>query len=175
MMEVIIVGEDAVTQAIIKRLIGEICPNGMAILRTDPARGGQLKSLAPKYNQLAANHRIIMLADRSGFAEFIGVGQELIPEATGAGRLQPENTEIRTSVKSSLFVMHQLAAISAKREIREALVPVNRSSKGPQYNSALVPFIENDWDIDAARQNSNSLNRMYSRLQEWCNETLSEH
>ncbi len=214
-MEVIIVGEDAVTQSIIKRLIKEVCPDGMSILREDPARGGQIRSLAARYNVLAQSYRIILLADldqavcpfteqqawlgnqprhprfmfrfavdeaeswlladRTGFARFLGIQPELIPMATPSNeRREPDNLEIRPPVKSSFFIMHQLATISNRREIREALVPLNRSSKGPQYNSTLVPFIENDWNIEAARQNSRSLNRMYGRLQEWCHETLPE-
>jgi hypothetical protein len=214
-MEVIIVGEDAVTQAVIRRLINAICPEGISILREDPARGGQIKAMAEKYNRLAQNYRIILLADldladcplteqqawlggkerhphfmfrfacdeaeswlladRPGFARFLGVRQDLIPEATARNiRREPENREIRPRVKSSFFIMHELAPQSGREPIREGLIPKDRRSKGPMYNSTLIPFIQNDWNVETARQNSDSLNRMCVRLQEWCNATAAQ-
>lgn len=50
-MDIDIVGEDPVTQAIIERLISDYRPD-MNIARRLPARGSEIKNLAPKYNLL---------------------------------------------------------------------------------------------------------------------------
>ncbi len=50
-MKVDIVGEDEVTRAVIKRLLKDFRPD-IEINKVLPARGGQIKVLAPKYNQL---------------------------------------------------------------------------------------------------------------------------
>lgn len=55
-----IVGEDAVTQAIIEKLIFEY-RNDLIIDRRLPARGTQIKNLAPKYNLLQSP--VFLLAD----------------------------------------------------------------------------------------------------------------
>ena len=55
-----IVGEDDVTRAVIKRLIKEIRKD-ITIGKVLPARGGQIKILAPKYNLLQT--RVMLLTD----------------------------------------------------------------------------------------------------------------
>lgn len=210
-MDVIIVGEDAVTQAIVKRLIKEICPDGIRIDRIDPARGGQIRSKVVNYNRLAAKERIVLLADldqancpveeqqrwlnqvpkhphflfrfaideaeswlladRNGLARFLQVNPELIPNPTAQNAREPHEIEVRTPYKSSLFLMWQLAANSADANLRVKLTPKSRGSKGPEYNTTLVPFIENLWDVRAALENSSSLRRMYDRLAQWCIES----
>ncbi len=138
MVEVVIAGEDPATRAIIKRLMKDICPEGMLITREMPARGSQIKSMAPNFNKLAESFKVILLADldqghcpateqaawlngeprlpnfmfrfavdeaeswlladRKGFAGFLGVKTELIPEPTPANRKEPYNIEIRPPV-----------------------------------------------------------------------------
>lgn len=214
MLDVIIVGEDTATQAIIKRLIQDICPEGLRIVREAPSRGGQIKSLVVNFNQLASSYHVVLLADldqgqcpateqinwlrgmpkhpnfmfrfavdeaeswlladRHGFARFLGVNPDLIPEATPMNRKEPRNIEIRPPVKSSIFLMYNLVPHSTKQEIKSQLLPRDRFSKGGQWNSALTPFIENHWNISAAKENSYSLYKMYQRLSEWCAEALKK-
>jgi hypothetical protein len=59
-MKVDIVGEDEVTRAVIMRIIKDFRQD-IIIDKILPARGGQLKTLAPKYNRL--NSPIILLTD----------------------------------------------------------------------------------------------------------------
>ena|ERR1700757_1048345 len=64
-MEIDIVGEDPVTQAIIERLVKEYRKD-IKIKNRLPARGGQLKNLAPKYNLLQSP--IFLLTDLDTYA-----------------------------------------------------------------------------------------------------------
>ncbi len=208
-MDVIIVSEDPVTTAIIKRLLNEICPEGISIIREDPARGGQIRQSAVKYNRLAQYHRIILLADldrpaterdawlendalhpnfmfrfavdeaeswlladREGFAQYLGVDTNLIPEPAALNRREPHNIEIRTPHKSSQFLMRELAVQATRTELKKQLLPRDRLSKGSEYNTALVPFVENNWNVRSAKENSYSLQTMYRRIEEWCAETV---
>lgn len=214
MMDVIIVGEDAVTKAIIKRLLHEICPHGINVIREDPARGGEIRNKTPNYNRLAQSTRVILLADldnahcpateiqnwlsnspkhphflfrfavdeaeswlladREGMARFLGISDDLIPMPSLQNNREPHNLEVRIPYKSSQFLMLELVPNSSKSEIKEMLTPKDRLSKGPEYNTALVPFIERDWNVGSARTNSHSLDRMMTRIQEWCDETLTQ-
>ncbi|MBM2816693.1 MAG: hypothetical protein HW421_3455 [Ignavibacteria bacterium] len=60
-MDFVVVGEDAVTQEIIKKLISFVFTNELCNCRPEPVRGGQIKSLALKYNKL--NSFIFLLTD----------------------------------------------------------------------------------------------------------------
>jgi len=55
---------------------------------------------------------------------------------------------------------------SKNSEYIQQLTPKKNASKGPEYNSCMLPFIQNAWNIDNARQNSDSLNRMILRIEE---------
>ena len=49
--------------------------------------------------------------------------------------------------------------------ITQSYFEVNGSaSKGKEYNSAVVPFVKNSWNIETAMSNSDSLIRMVNRL-----------
>lgn len=213
MQNVIIVGEDPVTRQIIKKLLLEICPLGIQILREDPVRGSQIRQLAPNYNRLSASIPVILLADldqadcplteqaawllhqprhanfmfrfavdeaeswlladRGGFAHFLGIDADLIPEASAQRPREPLNLEIRLRYKTSLFLMRELAAHSTKAELKRQLTPLDLRSKSGEYNTALLPFIDQHWDVQAAVQNSSSLQRMVRRLQEWCAQSVN--
>ena len=62
MKDVYIVGEDPVTQDIIKRLIADYTQH-LRVLSNIPARGGQIKSMMRKFNDLSANYPVILLLD----------------------------------------------------------------------------------------------------------------
>jgi hypothetical protein len=92
------------------------------------------------------------LADRKGFAAFFSVSRELIPPKPDAAA-DPKLTVI------------SLARGSKKRSIREAVVPVDDyASIGPGYNLVFQDYIQNYWDIAAARQHSPSLDRALRAL-----------
>lgn len=109
-----------------------------------------------------------LLADRLGFASFLGIEDSRIPLPSFLRPREPNNLEIRTSYKTSLFMMRELVPHSSKSEIKRQLTPIDHRSKGSEYNSALIPFIDKYWDVRAAAANSYSLQKMLSRIQEWC-------
>ena len=94
-----------------------------------------------------------LLADRENFAAFFSISQNLVP-------LKPDN---ETDPKR---IVISLAKRSRKREIREAVVPIDEyASIGPGYNIQFQNFIQNSWDIESARKNSPSLDRAIKSLE----------
>jgi len=199
-MDVDIVGEDPVTQAILMKLIGEIRPD-IVIGRVLPVRGGQIKKLSPNYNLLGSPIILLtdldfedcapslirnwlknqplsdtmlfrvaceeaetwLMADREGFARWLSIDIDLIPLPTPINRRMPL-LELRFPMKPSLFLMRNLASVSKKQKLKEDLMPRDGASKGPGYNAAIKPFIENQWDIENAARNSDSLSRAIRSL-----------
>lgn len=200
-MEIDIVGEDQVTQQIIERLINDYRKD-ISIKSRLPARGSQIKILAPKLNLLASpvflltdldnyfcppslltdwlngeklNEELLfriaqeeaetwLMADREGFSKWLEIDIELVPtpkvidSKTGA-------LEIIFPIKPSLFMMMNLASTSKNNELRENLTPITGAKKGPAYNSSILPFIKNKWNIENAAKNSYSLTKAIMRLQ----------
>lgn len=107
-----------------------------------------------------------LMADRANFASFLNVDisnmPKSVPQKQGGRKALPE---MSISVKASYYLTHMLAPHSAKKEIREQIAVVGKSCKGKEYNSALLPFIRNQWDISVALENSDSLKRMVSRVE----------
>ena len=94
-----------------------------------------------------------LLADRDNFAAFFSVNINLIPLKPD-DEINPKHTVI------------SLAKKSRKREIREAIVPIDAYVKnGPGYNTQFQKYIENHWNIDSARKNSPSLDRAIKSLE----------
>ena len=94
-----------------------------------------------------------LLADRENFATFFSVNLSLIP-------LKPD------SEADPKLTVISLAKKSKKREIKEAIVPIdNYASNGPGYNTQFLNFIQNYWNIDSARKNSPSLDRAIKSLE----------
>ena len=190
MIGVYIVGEDDVTRHVIYRILSYCGAGRFTVLMELPARGGEIKNKIPNFNQLAMKFPVILLtdldadncapelkrkllggleqaenlvfnvavdeaeawlmADRDGFAKYISVDVDQLPCAG----LQKQGgakacMEMQFSCKSSYFLTHIL--------IREA-------SKGREYNTAILPFINECWDIESAMRNSDSLCRMVGRI-----------
>jgi len=201
-VKLFIVGEDAVTYTIIKKILTH-CSNNFEIISELPARGGQVKSQIKQYNKLSETYPVILLidldnndcapqllnklisvknknfifniaideaeawlmADREGFADYFKINLKEIPVAClkkqGGGKAL---TEMNFSVKSSWFLTHELIKKSRSSEFIQQLTPKPNASKGPEYNPCILPFIENKWNIDNACKNSDSLNRMITRI-----------
>ena len=94
-----------------------------------------------------------LLADKENFAEFFSISKNLVP-------LKPDN-EIDPK-----HIIISLAKRSRKREIREAIVPIDDyASIGPEYNTKLQSFVQDFWNIDSARKNSPSLDKAIKSLE----------
>ncbi len=108
-----------------------------------------------------------LMADREGFARYFGIPLAQMPvsamQKMSGRKALPE---MSVSVKSSWFFTHDLMqrSTNAERKAQVAVSPVDRNSKGKEYNTAVVPFIHNVWNPEIARQGSDSLNRMIVRL-----------
>lgn len=106
-----------------------------------------------------------LMADRKGFASYIGVEQSDVPpsylQKFGGMR---SIVELAVSCKSSWYLTHDLIAKSKKEEIKQQIMAQGLATKGKEYNSAIVPFIKNYWNIEEAMKNSDSLQRMVCRL-----------
>lgn len=89
-----------------------------------------------------------LLADRKGFARYLGIAIESIS-------LDVE------SIKDPKQTLIELTKKSRNRRIREAIVPGSKSDarQGPDYNGALITFVNEFWDIKAAMKNSVSLKK----------------
>jgi hypothetical protein len=107
-----------------------------------------------------------LMADREGFADYFKIILEDMPtthQTKQGGR--KILTEMNFAYKSSMFLTHELIKKSKHPEFIRQLTPKKGAAKGPEYNSCMLPFIQNIWNIDSARQNADSLNRMIVRLQ----------
>ena len=202
-MKVYIVGEDAVTTSIIKRIL-IYCSDCFEIISELPARGGQVKSKIKEFNELSNFYPVVLLidldnddcaplllnrlienkndnfifniavdeaeawlmADKEGFSTYFKIKLEDMPFAyqTKQGG-KNALTEMYFAYKSSMYLTHELIKKSKSLEYKQQLTPKKGAAKGPEYNSCMLPFIQNAWDIDDARKNSDSLNRMILRVE----------
>ncbi len=89
-----------------------------------------------------------LLADRRGFARYLAVDRERIPR---------KSQDIRHPKE---FVV-ELARRSGKKPVRESLLPRTgrRGRVGPDYNGCLLRYVDRHWNFEAARRNSDSLDR----------------
>jgi hypothetical protein len=94
-----------------------------------------------------------VLADRDNFASFLGIRSALVPD----------DVENIPDPKRQLI---QLARRARRRELREDICPPVNSTRtvGPNYNSRLSAFVQQQWDPNAARARATSLARTIDRL-----------
>ena len=94
-----------------------------------------------------------LMADRENFAAFFSINKKQIP-------LEPDN---EVDPKRTVI---SLAKRSRKREIKEAIIPIDDyTSIGPEYNTKLQCFVHDFWDINSARKNSLSLDKAIKSLE----------
>jgi hypothetical protein len=95
-----------------------------------------------------------VLADRAGFASFVGVPQTKVT-------LSPE------SLPDPKQALINLVRQSRNRRLVAELVPAQGTSmsKGPLYNERLGQFVREKWDVAVAMQTAPSLDRTVNRLQ----------
>jgi hypothetical protein len=108
-----------------------------------------------------------LMADREGFSEYFKIKIEDIPsshQTKQGGR--KALTEMKFGYKSSLYLTRELVKKIKHAEFKQQLTPKKGATKGPEYNSCLLPFIQNKWDINNACRNTDSLNRMIGRIQD---------
>ena len=111
-----------------------------------------------------------LMADTKGFASYFGISinnmpQFLMQKMQGLKSLSEIFCDV--NVKSSWHLTHELAHLSSKSDIKAQIsVPKGeKTCKGKEYNTVIVPYIEKFWHPEVARQVSDSLNRMIVRIQ----------
>ena len=93
-----------------------------------------------------------LLADKKGFAEYVGVSEVILPR----------NPEAEDNPKHSLI---EIVRRSRRREVKGDVIPVNQYARvGPNYNDRLSEFVAKYWDVNLAMKNSDSLRRAYNKL-----------
>lgn len=108
-----------------------------------------------------------LMADRNGFARYFGIPLQMMPisamQKMSGRKALPE---LSVSVKSSWLFIHRLmqSSTNSERKAQLCVSPTDKNCKGKEYNTAVVPFIQNVWNPEAARVASDSLNRMILRL-----------
>lgn len=107
-----------------------------------------------------------LMADRKGFSKWLSVDENLIPEPKLIDK-KKGISEIVFPMKPSLFMMMKIASQSTNAKLKEDLTPKKGAGKGPAYNSAILPFIENKWNIENAASNSYSLTKAIRRLKDF--------
>jgi hypothetical protein len=201
-MKVYIAGEDAVTTAVIRKIL-VYCSDDFEIISEQPARGGQIRAKIQEFNKLSEAYPVVLLidldnndcapqllnqlvenkkdnfifniaideaeawlmADREGFSSYFKIKLEDMPlshQTKQGGRSMV--TEMCFAYKSSMYLTNELIKKSKNQEYRQQLTPKKGAKKGPEYNSCMLPFIQNSWNITNACQNSDSLNRMITRI-----------
>jgi Domain of unknown function (DUF4276) len=95
-----------------------------------------------------------LMADSQSMADFLGIPQARVPR----------DVEHVADPKRTLLEL----ARRASKEIRSDLLPSRNSAakQGLGYNDRLTYFTNERWDIQRARDNSDSLNRAITRLEE---------
>jgi hypothetical protein len=93
-----------------------------------------------------------LLADKKNFSTFFTVNPASVPAVPDS--LNDPKQTIFTIVKQS-----------GERHIQKAILPVDTKAHiGPGYNEYFIEFIQNYWNIDAARQHSVSLDKTLQSL-----------
>jgi len=96
-----------------------------------------------------------LLADIKGLSAFLKVSEANFPL----------NPDVLYDPKRKLI---SLARKSKIRRIREELVPLSdNASIGPNYNGCLSEFVIGKWNIDEAKNRSQSLSRAFHRLEQF--------
>lgn len=107
-----------------------------------------------------------LFADREGFAQYLEIDETDMPAASlqkfgGMTR----RIEMSVPLKSSYFLTHSLMQKSKNKDLKAQIFVEGKSCKGPEYNSALLPFVKTKWNIENARKNSYSLEKTIQRIQ----------
>ena len=111
----------------------------------------------PKHNNLLFRIAVKgvetwLLADREGFSNYLGIRRNDIP------------SDVESIDNPKKFLIN--LARRSKRKIKEDIVPSIGSTarQGRGYNSQLIYFVKNKWNIYNAMINSDSLNRTYKTI-----------
>lgn len=134
------------------------------------AKENLMKGMSPQNSEFIINIAVDeaeawLFADIQGFAKYLGVSEQYMPQPSEQKFAGPKKRmEMNIPLKASYYLTHKVIVESNKKDLKEQIFAPGKSCKGPEYNPALLPFIKNDWNIEAARKNSYSLDGMIKRV-----------
>lgn len=106
-----------------------------------------------------------LLADTEGFASYFGIPINQMPRSSMQRFMGPHaRVELEVPLKTSYYLTHTLISYSNKTQLKSQLYS-SGACKGKEYNEAVIPFIRSVWNVESARKNSYSLDRMIIRIQ----------
>lgn len=194
MTSISIATEDALSEAVAKKLVAHSAPNMKVELTFRKGGYGYLRNNLRKFYEMASRVPVLLLTD----LDAASCPLELIQNWTG-GRSVPPGLIFRVCVReieswlladsagfSSLIGRNIGGALDrpdelpdpkrtllnlakrAPRDVRNDLLVASgtMASQGVGYNSRLIDFVENIWNIHAATHRSPSLRRAGDRIQE---------
>lgn len=128
--------------------------------------GGSGEALSPEMQFLVAFNEVELwlLSDTEAFSKYLGVSIDVIPPCQTISGRTPDRVEIKLPYKASLFIMKDMLSVSSKESLKTKLIPVRGAKKGPAYNTALLPFVTDKWQIRNAMKRSYSLTRAVRKL-----------
>ena len=106
-----------------------------------------------------------LMSDRKGFARYFHLPLELIPQVKSESRIKPHIVELSFPYKPSIYLLNEIIPHSRNSKMKEKLIPKDQAKKGREYNSTMINFIENRWNIDEATNNSYSLKKAVENIQ----------
>jgi hypothetical protein len=108
-----------------------------------------------------------LLADSEGFSKFVNLDKNLIDRET-------RYIETINDPKKKLIA---LVNRCRERTLKEDIVASNMktANQGPGYNTRLKTFVEDYWDVNRAKINSNSLDRTIKALQKQKKRVIHEN
>jgi len=194
-----IVTEDQLSDAVVRRITGEISP-AVSVVASFPDPGRRFSASGSSYieqnisgfNQAAEHHPFLVLLDLDRRECAPRYRDQLLP--AGAARYMilriavteveswvladrqafsnhfavsidrvPRQPDALPDAKQELF---NIVRYSRSRRLREAVLPQSSTAgHGPDYNGALISFLNQDWQLPPARAASNSLSRACRALE----------
>lgn len=106
-----------------------------------------------------------LYADKEGLSSYLGVPSASIPDSSLQRMGGPrERLEVEVNLKTSMHLTKTLVLESSKEELKNQILSPDGRCKGKEYNSAMVPFIEEYWSPERARLGSYSLDGTIRRI-----------
>jgi len=113
-----------------------------------------------------------LMSDKKNFSKYFKIPISSIPQKSNMGNRRKPYYELDFKYKSSLFLVNEVIKKSKDEKLIKMMTPDKGSYKGPEYNTAILPFINSSWDIEQAKLNSDSLTKTVDRINRFLISTM---
>ena len=193
-MEWILVVEDAASEAVLRRLLADLAPAWTVALVDNCGGAAPMRSRLPRYRNAShvLPHLLLTDLDNADCASALMAAWGVVSEpprllfrvavreveawlmgdrAGTAAWLQVPATKVPMQAEAQPDPKQTLLALgraSKSRRLRAEFCPApgSSASQGPLYNDHIKRFVQQDWNLAAARAAVPSLNRACSRITE---------